>query len=60
MLALTWQLISYIYTGEPVVRPQTLKRIGGSIAAVLPKSMLDRFQPDGSGVVNVMETAMGS
>jgi putative addiction module antidote len=42
-----------------MVRRQTLKKIGGSVATVLPKSMLDRFHLDAGDTVNVVETSDG-
>jgi SpoVT / AbrB like domain. len=42
-----------------MVRRQTLKRIGGSVATVLPKSMLDRFHLEAGDEVNVVETNDG-
>ena len=50
-------------SGEPseaeMVRRQTLKKIGGSVATVLPKSMLDRFHLEAGDEVTVVETAEG-
>jgi len=40
-------------------RRQTLKKIGGSVATVLPKSMLDRFHLDAGDEVLVVETDRG-
>lgn len=42
-----------------MVRRQTLKKIGGSVATVLPKSMLDRFHLEAGDTVNVVETGEG-
>jgi len=42
-----------------MVRRQTLKKIGGSVATVLPKSMLDRFHLEAGDAVNVVETSEG-
>jgi putative addiction module antidote len=42
-----------------MVRRQTLKKIGGSVATVLPKSMLERFHLEAGDSVNVMETNDG-
>lgn len=42
-----------------MVRRQTLKKIGGSVATVLPKSMLDRFHLDAGDDVYVVETDKG-
>ena len=42
-----------------MVRRQTLKKIGGSVATVLPKSMLDRFHLQAGDEVNVIETNDG-
>jgi hypothetical protein len=53
----------YTYSGylrsswqASVVRRQTLKKIGGSVAMVLPKSMLDRFHLQAGDEVYVVET----
>jgi antitoxin MazE len=40
-------------------RRQTLKKIGGSVATVLPKSMLDRFHLEAGDEVIVVETEKG-
>ena len=40
-------------------RRQTLKKIGGSVATVLPKSMLDRFHLEAGDDVLVVETDRG-
>jgi len=40
-------------------RRQTLKKIGGSVATVLPKSMLERFHLDAGDEVMVVETDQG-
>ena len=40
-------------------RRQTLKKIGGSVATVLPKSMLDRFHLEAGDEVLVVETDRG-
>ncbi len=42
-----------------MVRRQTLKKIGGSVATVLPKSMLERFHLEAGDSVNVIETSDG-
>jgi putative addiction module antidote len=42
-----------------MVRRQTLRKIGGSIATVLPKSMLERFHLEAGDTVNVVETREG-
>jgi len=42
-----------------MVRRQTLKKIGGSVATLLPKSMLDRFHLEAGDAVNVVETNEG-
>jgi putative addiction module antidote len=42
-----------------MVRRQTLKKIGGSVATVLPKSMLDRFHLEAGDEVIVIETSDG-
>ncbi|HEY5086472.1 MAG TPA: AbrB/MazE/SpoVT family DNA-binding domain-containing protein [Gemmatimonadaceae bacterium] len=42
-----------------MVRKQTLKRIGGSVATVLPKSMLDRVHLGAGDTINVIETNDG-
>ena len=40
-------------------RTQTLKKVGGSVATVLPKSMLDRFHLTAGDTVYVVETPEG-
>jgi antitoxin MazE len=40
-------------------RRQTLKKIGGSVATVLPKSMLERFHLEAGDEVLVVETKDG-
>lgn len=40
-------------------RRQTLKKIGGSVATVLPKSMLERFHLEAGDDVLVVETDEG-
>ena len=40
-------------------RRQTLKRIGGSAAIVMPKSMLERFHLEPGDEVSVVETPDG-
>lgn len=40
-------------------RRQTLKKIGGSVATVLPKSMLERFHLEAGDEVLVVETDKG-
>jgi putative addiction module antidote len=42
-----------------MMRRQTLKKIGGSVATVLPKSMLDRFHLAAGDEVSVIETKDG-
>jgi len=42
-----------------MVRRQTLKKIGGSVATVLPKTMLDRFHLEAGDTVNIVETSDG-
>jgi putative addiction module antidote len=42
-----------------MVKKQTLKKIGGSAAIVLPKSMLDRFHLEPGDEVAVVETENG-
>lgn len=42
-----------------MVRRQTLKKIGGSVATVLPKSMLERFHLEAGDTVSVVETREG-
>ena len=42
-----------------MVRRQTLKKVGGSVATVLPKSMIERFQLDAGDEVYVVETSEG-
>jgi putative addiction module antidote len=42
-----------------MVRKQTLKKIGGSVATVLPKSMLERFHLEAGDEVFVVETPKG-
>ena len=41
------------------MRRQKLKKIGGSVATVLPKSMLERFHLEAGDEVTVVETADG-
>ena len=40
-------------------KTQTLKKVGGSVATVLPKAMLDRFNLGAGDRVYVLETADG-
>ena len=40
-------------------KTQTLKKIGGSVATVLPKTMLDRFHLGAGDTVYVVETEEG-
>jgi antitoxin MazE len=40
-------------------RRQTLKKLGGSVAIVLPKTMLDRFHLGAGDEVYVVETSEG-
>jgi antitoxin MazE len=42
-----------------MMRRQKLKKIGGSVATVLPKSMLERFHLEAGDEVNVVETSEG-
>jgi putative addiction module antidote len=42
-----------------MAKRQTLKKIGGSVATVLPKHMLDRFHLEAGDEVTVIETADG-
>lgn len=42
-----------------MLRKQTLKKIGGSAAVVLPKSMLERFHLEPGDEVSVVETEKG-
>ena len=42
-----------------MIKRQTLKKIGGSAAIVLPKSMLDRFHLEPGDEVAVVETDKG-
>ena len=42
-----------------MVKRQLLKKIGGSVATVLPKNMLDRFHLDAGDEVYVVETGDG-
>ena len=42
-----------------MVRRQTLKKVGGFVATVLPKSMLDRFHLTAGDEVAVVETDDG-
>jgi antitoxin MazE len=42
-----------------MARRQTLKKIGGSVATVLPKSMLERFHLEAGDEVTVVETSDG-
>lgn len=42
-----------------MLRRQTLKKIGGSVATVLPKTMLERFHLDAGDDVYVVETSEG-
>lgn len=42
-----------------MVKRQTLKKLGGSAAIVLPKSMLDRFHLEPGDDVSVVETEDG-
>jgi putative addiction module antidote len=42
-----------------MIKRQTLKKIGGSVATVLPKSMLERFNLDAGDDVFVVETDKG-
>jgi putative addiction module antidote len=42
-----------------MVKRQTLKKIGGSAAVVLPKAMLDRFHLDAGDEVSIIETERG-
>ena len=42
-----------------MIKRQTLKKIGGSVATVLPKSMLDRFHLEAGDEVMIVETDKG-
>ena len=42
-----------------MVRRQTLKKVGGSVATVLPKRMLERFHLEAGDEVSVIETSEG-
>lgn len=42
-----------------MAKTQTLKQIGGSVATVLPKSMLERFHLTAGDTVYVLETPEG-
>lgn len=42
-----------------MIKRQTLKKIGGSVATVLPKTMLDRFHLEAGDEVFVVETDKG-
>lgn len=42
-----------------MARRQTLRKIGGSLATVLPKTMLDRFNLAAGDDVYVIETSEG-
>lgn len=42
-----------------MVKTQVLKKLGGSVATVLPKSMLERFHLESGDSVNIVETADG-
>jgi len=42
-----------------MIRRQTLKKIGGSVATVLPKTMLDRFNLEAGDDIYVVETGEG-
>ena len=57
MILRTYNLSSYI----PIhmIKRQTLKKIGGSVATVLPKSMLERFRLEAGDEVFVVETDKG-
>ena len=57
MRALIADLTSGAFTS--MVRRQTLKRIGRSVVAVLPKSMLDRFHLEAGDEVHVIESSGG-
>ena len=45
--------------GEPVVRKVTLRQVGGSIGATLPKDMADRLHVQAGDEVFVVETEQG-
>lgn len=47
------------YIGRMATRRQTLKKIGGSVATVLPKNMLERFNLEAGDEVMVVETDQG-
>lgn len=42
-----------------MAKTQKLKQLGGSVATVLPKAMLDRFNLGAGDEVHVIETADG-
>lgn len=42
-----------------MVRKQTLKKVGGSLAMMLPKSTVERFRLRAGDAVHVVETADG-
>lgn len=42
-----------------MAKTQKLKQLGGSVATVLPKAMLDRFNLGAGDEVHVIETAEG-
>jgi putative addiction module antidote len=42
-----------------MVKKQTLKKIGGSVATVLPKAMLERLNLEAGDEVSVVETPDG-
>lgn len=42
-----------------MVKRQTLKKVGGSVATVLPKAMLERLNLDAGDEVFVVETERG-
>lgn len=42
-----------------MAKTQKLKKLGGSVATVLPKAMLDRFNLGAGDEVHVIETAEG-
>ena len=42
-----------------MIKRQTLKKVGGSVATVLPKPMLERFNLEAGDEVFVVETDQG-
>jgi len=56
VLLAAYNFCSYI---GPMVKRQTLKKIGGSVATVLPKQMLERFNLAAGDEVTIRETPDG-